>query len=353
MLFLFFLCFSFKSFSTDKDSTQLKVGVLPVVFYAPETHLGFGGLLYTNFYTVRDDSNTKKSTTQTYLDYTTNNQLLFQNDYTVYTSQNKYLLKGKIDYVHFPEFYFGLGNETQIENKSLIDFNSFLLASGFYRLIKKKLYTGLLIQQHNLWMLDETLMSFDQNRKVYGDMGYNYTGIGIGVLYDHRNNPLNPSKGYYIELNALSYYDHSKSNGSLKTVMIDARYYHTFFKKLVWNINLIGAFNQGNVPFRMMPAIGGPRFLRGYYQGRFRDNNLMIVQQEFRYPLFWRLGIAFFTGIGQVAQEVGNFDTKHYHYNYGLGLRFVIDRKENVNVRFDYGFTEDSQGMYIVFAEAF
>jgi len=83
------------------------------------------------------------------------------------------------------------------------------------------------------------------------------------------------------------------------------------------------------------------------------DNNLVIVQHELRHHLFWRIGIAVFSGMGQVAREVNDFSYNQFHYNYGAGLRFKIDRKENTNVRIDFGFTKDSQGIYIVFAEAF
>jgi len=353
LVLAFLITLPFKVLGNDGDSTKLRIGILPVAFYTPETHLGFGGLLYSNFRTSHRDSLTKKSNTQTYLNFTSNKQALFQNDYLIFSTQNKYLFKGRIDYIHFPEFYFGLGNETKIENKTQIDFNSFLLATGFYRLVKKKVYTGLLFQQHNLWMLDQTLMSYNDDHEVYGNMGYNYSGIGISILIDNRDNSLNPRKGHYFELNGLSYYDHSKTDGSFQSILFDARWYETIRKKLVWNINAIGAFNQGNVPFRMLPAIGGARFMRGYYQGRFRDNNLILAQQEFRYPLFWRFGFACFMGMGQVAQQIGDFNAQRFHYNYGLGLRFVIDRKENASIRIDYGFTADSQGMYIVFAEAF
>jgi hypothetical protein len=34
-------------------------------------------------------------------------------------------------------------------------------------------------------------------------------------------------------------------------------------------------------------------------------------------------------------------------------LRIKVDKKNNANFRIDYGMTKDSQGLYIVFAEAF
>jgi outer membrane protein assembly factor BamA len=170
---------------------------------------------------------------------------------------------------------------------------------------------------------------------------------------DNRDNQLNPQNGYYLETNYSYFSNHSHKNSRFNSVLFDIRYYKTFFKKLVINLNAYSSFNSGEVPFRMMPFIGGPRFLRGYYRGRFRDHNLILVQYEFRYPLIGRLGVAVFSGIGQVAQYLNDFRLDRFHYNYGGGFRFKIDRKENTNVRIDIGFTKDSYGIYLVFAEAF
>ena len=69
--------------------------------------------------------------------------------------------------------------------------------------------------------------------------------------------------------------------------------------------------------------------------------------------MFWRIGIAAFGGIGQVADKVQSFDSGSFKYDYGFGLRYKINKKENINLRLDMGFTKEGHGLYIVFAEAF
>ncbi len=350
---LFLLGFPCKNFADDKDSTRVRVGILPVIFYAPETRLGMGAIVYSYFKTSKKDASTRKSTIQTYINFTINKQFLLQTDYSIFSPQNKFYFKGNINYEHFPEFYYGIGNNTREDIKCLIDFNSFQLSSEFYTSLRKNSYAGLLLQHQNLYMLNKTLINYYDNRVVYGNMGYNTSGIGLGMLLDKRNNQLNPEKGHYVQVNFLKYFNHNSMQSGFNSLVVDMRFYKTVFKNLVWNINGYTSFNSGEVPFRMMPFIGGPRFLRGYYRGRFRDNNLIMVQHEFRYPLFWRFGIALFSGVGQVARNLNDFNFKQFHYNYGAGLRFKIDRKENTNVRIDFGCTKDSYGVYVVFAEAF
>ena len=81
--------------------------------------------------------------------------------------------------------------------------------------------------------------------------------------------------------------------------------------------------------------MGGDEFVRGYFFGRFRDKNLSTLQTEIRSPSLWRFGLAAIGGISTLYDNFSNF-SKQFWPNYGAGLRFLIDRKENINLRLDY-----------------
>ena len=103
-----------------------------------------------------------------------------------------------------------------------------------------------------------------------------------------------------------------------------------------------------------MALIGGDKNVRGYYYGRFRDKNLSSIQSEFRTVLFWRLGISVFGGISKVYSNTGDFDLNNLKPNYGFGLRFLMDKKEQINLRLDYARGSKNQaGFYVVFGESF
>ena len=151
---------------------------------------------------------------------------------------------------------------------------------------------------------------------------------------DNRDNPLNPTKGSYLEASYVDYKNFIDNKNMFTSLTIDARKYYTIFKKVVWNGNAYFAFNKGEVPYRMLPEIGGARFLRGYYRGRFRDKTIwFFLQHEFRMPVYKMLGVALFGGIGSVAKSVDKFKTNQIHYNYGVGLRIRVNKKENTNIR--------------------
>jgi hypothetical protein len=103
-----------------------------------------------------------------------------------------------------------------------------------------------------------------------------------------------------------------------------------------------------------MGMLGGESGLRGYYLGRYRDNGLVCVQVEYRWvPVFWRLGLAGFVGLGEVADRPDHFTVEGLKPAGGLGLRLVPDAAARLHVRLDFAFGERSSGIYQTAGEAF
>ena len=94
--------------------------------------------------------------------------------------------------------------------------------------------------------------------------------------------------------------------------------------------------------------------LRGYYDGRYTDNNLFGVQAEYRFPLKGRFGMVLFGAIGKVGKEAAEvFNFKQLKPAVGTGVRYAIDKKEKLNLRLDFAFGERSSGVYFNIIEAF
>ncbi len=353
----FFSLISFLSNSVLANPTdslkKVKLGVLPSAFYTPETRLGIGALGYSYFKTNRNDTFSQKSNTQSYISYTLNKQFAFENDYQLWLNQHFIYLSGAFDFSKFPEYFYGIGNDTKLSDRLMVSFNLIRIQTKNLLQLKKNLYAGVTLQYQNLYNQDTKLMSANTANELYGNMGYEASGVGAIVMYDKRNNSLNPSKGSYLELSYTDYKRILSNQNMFTNFTLDVRKYETFYKKLIWNGNIYFSHNTGEVPYRMLAELGGARFLRGYYRGRFRDNAAFVFQHEFRMPVYKAIGVAAFGGVGAVAKTVSQFKTNEWHYNYGVGLRIRLNKKENTNIRLDYGFTKDSHGLYIVFAEAF
>jgi hypothetical protein len=74
-----------------------------------------------------------------------------------------------------------------------------------------------------------------------------------------------------------------------------------------------------DVPFYLMPSLGGGNTLRGYADYRFHDRNLLVVNAEARVPVFAHMDTALFVDAGSVAARVGDLDLGRT--SYGMGLR--------------------------------
>jgi len=329
-----------------------KVGVLPSAFYTPETRLGFGSLVYT-YLKIGNDSLTKKSNTQSYLSYTINKQFAFENDYQIWLAKNKYYFTGSFDYSRFPQYYYGIGNSTKQSDKIMFRYDLLKIQTKSLIKIAGIIYGGVSFQYQNVFNQDIELMSNSMCAEIYGSKGFVSKGIGPIIIVDKRDNPLNPAKGFYVEASYLDYKNLLVNKHMFSSLLIDLRKFNTLFGKLISNSSFFLNTNDGMVPYRLMAEIGGARFLRGYYRGRFRDNNMFALQQEFRMPVYKMFGLAVFGGIGNVASKPKLLLSNEIHYDFGIGLRIRVNKKENANLRIDYGITKDSQGLYVVFAEAF
>lgn len=336
-----------------KDSCAEKTNkLLPIAFFTPETRIGIGGLFYKVFESANCDSVKQKSIIQTYLTITQNRQYALENDWRIFAKHQKYMFTGRLDYTRFPEFFFGIGNNTSHAMKELYSFDLIKLNTKNQKKIDNNWYLGLSNELQYLFSVEKKAKGMMEDEKVKGTNGYFINGLGLTLTFDKRNNVLNTTKGSFLEISGSSFHSLLGSEFGFSRFTFDARKYYTLGKISV-GTQVYLQTNEGVVPFRALPVLGGASNLRGFYRGRFRDNNMTLIQTEMRMPLIWRIGLAAFTGMGQVASSINQFRADEFKYNFGTGLRYKINKKDNVNIRFDVGFTNEGHGFYVVFAEAF
>jgi outer membrane protein assembly factor BamA len=77
-----------------------------------------------------------------------------------------------------------------------------------------------------------------------------------------------------------------------------------------------------DVPFFVMPALGGGSTLRGFTSWRFRDQNSLLLQAEWRIMVNRFMDTAFFYDTGKVAPRASDLGFNNLQHNYGFGVRF-------------------------------
>ena len=116
---------------------------------------------------------------------------------------------------------------------------------------------------------------------------------------------------------------------------IDATTYLSKKPGGVWALNGWLVANSGDVPFQQLAFIGGPKKMRGYFEGRFRDKNLWTLQAEYRMKIRRRFGAVVFAAAGAVGPELHRLFSQQPHATFGAGLRFMLSTKDKINLRLD------------------
>jgi hypothetical protein len=75
------------------------------------------------------------------------------------------------------------------------------------------------------------------------------------------------------------------------------------------------------VPFFLMPALGGGNYLRGYSTYRFRDRNALVIQAEYSYPVHPMIDVAGLYEAGSVSATAGGLSLTNMAQSAGVGVR--------------------------------
>lgn len=337
----------------QKSRKKIRFSPLPVVYYSPETRLGFGVLLAANT-NLATDSLTTGSYFQSSFIYTLNKQYEWANNGRIYFPQNKRIAQYRFVYSYFPEFFHGYQTQRPEDFKELIEYNRLFFEGRHYWKLKRYVYAGLFGRINRIYNLTPVAEGTFVTVAPPGYTGYTIAGFAPAFHIDSRDSQVFPRTGFYLELLWGTYHkaisDHAYSN-----VLMDIRYYKpvNLLKDDVIAAQFLMNLNNGTVPFRDMADVGGSRTMRGYYTGYYRYKNLWAMQVEYRFMVSRFFG--FTTWIGACASsEKANDPFRHaIKPNAGVGFRLRINQSDKLNLRADYGFGKNQSGLYLDASEAF
>lgn len=271
-------------------------------------------------------------------------------DGTQYFNGKKYRLDYDVFFASRPDKFWGIGydmarhdsNETGYKRwKSALD-ASFLISAftpDFYvgPRINIVYVDGKNITRPRLWN--------GQKHRTFTD------GIGLAMVYDSRDNEFCAFKGIYGRLDLMfapkflgNQYAFTLAEGTLC-------HYFEAWRGAVIASRLHARFTWGNTPWGLMSQLGGSSNMRGYWEGRYNDKCAADFTIELRQHLFSRIGAVVWGGVGEVFPAVANMFCGHALWNCGIGVRWEF--KHRVNVRVDYGFGQNQNGLVFSINEAF
>ena len=385
---------------------------LPYPSYSPETSWQFGitGVWY--FHTSKQS--TQFSDLNFDMGYTLNRQWYVNANSRIYfNTSTRWYLDTYLSAKHYPDLFFGTTNNIDsVYNPALRYTSNFINLQAYLSFYISKhwlaganirlRYENSIIGQQST---DDSQLKLIPNgdcrpstvdrrqinssfpiphSSLTNGFGENiFLGIGGAISYDTRSNNYYPLYGLFFKT-TITYYQQFSLNSQQSTansyencppilggraeggggsfliphssflIQLDLRHYIPLYRELIlaWNFRSEIAVGN-NVPFQLLPTIGGQDLIRGIRQNKFKDNTLFALQTELRIPIWRFLKGAVFASIG----DVYNYNNWHWttpKIGYGIGLRACIHQAKT-NIRLDVARQNYSNDLsfYFTVKEAF
>ena len=350
-LIIFVLCGSIYAQQTPQDSTKnLNITAFPIAFYTPETDFGFGGLSVATFWLKDELRTTRPSSLQLGISYTTKNQFLGYFPFELYADDEKWRLVGELGFYKYVYNYFGQGIDSSKEAVETFDVSFPRLS--LLREMYSNFSVGLSYELDDFKNLKSVEGGILETSDVIGKTGGAVSNIGILAFYDTRDNIFYPTKGFFIQ---ASYYVSSEFLGSsfhYSKYQLDNRYYQKVGKKQVVATNLFFGSGTNGMPILDQFFIGGKR-TRGFSPRRYQDNTELSFVMEYRFPIVGRIGGVAFGATATVTPTLEEVFSSPYKNSGGIGLRYIINKRDGVRIRADYGYSKEGGNFSFTIKEAF
>jgi opacity protein-like surface antigen len=193
---------------------------------------------------------------------------------------------------------------------------------------------------------------------------YTLSGVSLNVVYDTRDNMINPYEGIYANINYRINPTWMGSDQVSSSLWLEFRTYVGLSKKTQRNVLAFWAFGNfnlaGTLPYLTLPALGDDqraRSGRGYTNGRYRGDKMVYAEAEWRFPISQCskiLGGVLF--VNAVTTSNPNTDVKLFQYirpAVGFGVRVMVNKYFRTNINLDFAIGKESKGFYFSGQETF
>lgn len=153
----------------------------------------------------------------------------------------------------------------------------------------------------------------------------NYRRTRLFAEFDTRTSPDYTRRGALYRIEWSDYAQTNAGSYSFQRLDAEARQFIPVLREN-WVIALralastTSTSSGQDVPYFMMPELGGSRWLRGYPTWRFRDRNRLLLSGEYRWTAGPFVDMALFLDAGRVASRAQDLDSQGFKKTYGIGM---------------------------------
>ncbi|HTP79756.1 MAG TPA: BamA/TamA family outer membrane protein [Bacteroidota bacterium] len=340
--------------TSTQDEEQLQGFVpLPILYYTPETGIAGGASIMYLRRSSRSDTTSRPSSARLDLIYTQDKQFTGEFIGDLFLGNGLHHFTADIEYDRYPSRFFGVGADPPAGVDETYTSDFFRARLTELLALPSDFYVGAVYFYENRFLRDLAAGGVLATGSVFGTFGGVTSGPGITWNLDTRDNIFSTRNGAYYQFTSLFIRPFFGSDFNFTRTDIDLRRYIRLSEDQVLSFQALATLIDGNPPFHKMAELGGPYIMRGYYEGRYRDRDLVALQTEYRIRVLGRFGLVGFCGVGAVAHTPGSFAIPNTKPSYGVGVRYLFDPRESVTLRADMGFGENANGLYLNINEAF
>ena len=424
VIFSFFVLFLFSLDGIAQDSTKTKrqlrkekkaakkaepphkgsfyITPLPAIGQNPAWGFMYGAVVTGSWY-MGDPATTSISSLTTGLILTTKSQTLFTIKGTSYSKENKW--KYDIDWrlLKTSQPTYGLGTgplsaqlasngfeiddgvfSKKIDEEQLMNYNFLRFHQTVSKRFGDNIYLGLGYHFDKFKNVEDNLLDLNPedgsepvitNYYAYNHKyGFNQdkstlSGVSLNATFDTRDNINNTYSGRYALVSFHINPEFLGSDQSSSTLWLEYRDYFDLSKKKdhknIFAVWWFGNFTtSGTLPYMNLPALGYDQMSnsgRGYAQGRFRGENLMYTEIEYRRMLLGTkknpdfFGIAVFANATTASGKDSDINLFQYiDPAVGAGLRFMVEKQSRTTLAIDFAVGKyGAKGFYLALNQAF
>lgn len=337
----------FEQSSVDKTAyKRFDVTFVGAPTYSSTTGLGLGVMAAGLYRIDRTDFQIPPSTVSLFVRATLKGVYTVGIEGINIFKDNRDRLTYRVAFVSQPIDFWGVGYDAAVNNTPInYTSNNQQVELSYYHRLCRNLYIGARVNFDYIYAKkgDRGLIAPYINGGKSESLS---TGLSLLLEYDSRDFIPNPYRGLYLSLQAMS---RPKALANIDDntwrFTATASYYQKLWRGAVLALDLYGESNSKHTPWQLYARMGSKYRMRGYYEGRFTDRNMVTAQAELRQRVWHRIGVAVWGGAGNCFSSWSNYQWSHTLPNYGIGLRWEF--KKRVNVRFDYGFGGKVNGKLI------
>lgn len=342
----------FRDSNKQKPNKKIDFGFIPGPNYSATTGLGLGLLGTATYSTDRSDPTLPRSNASVYSNMTTAGFFMVGLRGNHIFPHESFQLDYKINLSTFSTSYWGMGyaNADNDDNETDYRRNRINAMARFMVKLAPNTYIGPFVN-YRVTQASDVNEDFSYLWQGQDKTIHTYTA-GLSFTYDSRDFMLNASKGVFVQIDQ-TFTPRCFGNGKYNFSTTEATFatYGKLWKGAILAGELHGQFNYGHIPWSQLATVGSNDRMRGYYEGRYNDKNVIEGQVELRQHIKGRNGVVAWVALANAFPDFKNIAWRYTLPNAGVGYRWEF--KKRINIRVDYGFTRNGGGFIFNINEAF